>query len=205
MQRWYVTQNRLYSLPTSRRKNLSASLSAIEPFGFQSLNESLSFLGMNVSSFAAFASIHLQQTSTSPSVHDICCQTAMLRVVRRLGTFTTFRNPPRGTHAIFVLIFSDAERPSTHAQIGFVGRLLNGSSTHGSVLHTVSWASHISKRPAKSSGSAEVLAARDVIDIGKISAKVYSSLLSMKVYLYFCIASKHLYDSLCTCQTPGDK
>ena len=138
-------------------------------------------------------------------MHNICRQMAMLRVVKRLGTFSTFRKPPRGTHDLSVLIFADAARPSAHAQIGFVGGLLIGTPTHGSVLHTVSWASHFSKRPVKSSGSGVVLAAGDAIDTGKVIAIIYSSLLGMDVYLYVIVDSKDLYDSLSTCRTPEDK
>ena len=119
-----------YSLPTPRRKNPSASFSAVELFSFQSVNGSLSFLGMTVSPFAAFASISLQQTRGNPRVHNICRQMAMLRVVKSLVTFWTFRKPPRATHDLSVLIFADAARPSAHAQIGFVGGLLVGTPTH---------------------------------------------------------------------------
>ena len=91
----------------------------------------------------------------------------MFRVVKRLGTFPTFRKPLRGTHDLSVLIFADADRPSAHAQIGLVGGLLIGTPTHGSVLHTVSWASHLSKRPVKSSRSGEVLVAQLTSQYGR--------------------------------------
>ena len=99
-----------------------------------------------------------------------------------MGTFSTFRKPPRGTHDLSVLMFADAVRPSTHAQIGFLGGLLIGTPTHGSVLRTGSWASHLSERPVKSSGSGEALAAGDAIDTGKVIAKVYSPRVDMNVH-----------------------
>lgn len=62
-----------------------------------------------------------------------------------------------------VLVFSDASRLIDHGQLGFFIGLLFGECEIGATFHTISWCSHKSKRPVKSMGAAEILAAREAM------------------------------------------
>ena len=54
-----------------------------------------------------------------------------------------------------------------------IAGLLIGDFKAGSVFHTLNWFSHKSKRPVKSIGAAEILAAGEAIDEGKVLANSY--------------------------------
>jgi hypothetical protein len=69
----------------------------------------------------------------------------------------------------------------------------------------VQWGSCLSKRPVKSAGSAEILAASAGADEGKLLASVYSILLNVCVDLVLCVDSKSLWDSISTCHEPIDR
>lgn len=195
-----------YTLTRPRRKSSQEPLTSVELYSFQSVNGSLGFLGMTVSPFAAFASSHLQQTENGPTVQSLVHQSNILKIVQRMGSVSTFVRPEQQeTLELAVLIFADAGRPSSCGQLGYVGGLLIGPLCHGSIIHTITWASHLSKRPVKSIASAEVLAAGDAIDDGKLIANVYKVLLGIDVHLYVVVDSKDLFSSLSTCRTPEDK
>ena len=93
---------------------------------------------MTSSPFAAFASIHLQQTDNVPNVKCLVHQSNMLKILQRMGSVSTFARPARPEHfEITVFIFADAGRPSTFGQLGYVGALRIGPFSHGSVRHTI--------------------------------------------------------------------
>ena len=162
-----------HTLTRPRRKASEEPLNAVELFSFQSMNGSLGFLEMTVSPFPAFASSHLQQTDNGPTVQCLVHQSNMLKIVQRMGSGSTFARPARPVQfEIAVLIFADAGRPSTFGKLGYVGGLLIGPLCHGSVLHTTTWGSQLSRRPVKSIGSGEILALGDAIDQGKLIANV---------------------------------
>ncbi|PXF44742.1 hypothetical protein BWQ96_05501 [Gracilariopsis chorda] len=83
--------------------------------------------------------------------------------------------------------------------------MLFGDLSLGSVIHTISWSSHKSRRPVKSIGSAEILAAGEAIDEGKLLAKAYSKLLGFEIGLWIVVDSKDLYGTLSTCRNASDK
>lgn len=73
------------------------------------------------------------------------------------------------------------------------------------MLHTLSWSSHKSKRPVKSIGAAEILAAGEAIDEGKVLAKAYEVLLGMNIDLLIAVDSKDLFETLSTCRNSIDR
>eukprot|EP00171_Calliarthron_tuberculosum_P001292 IDg1292t1 len=72
-------------------------------------------------------------------------------------------------------------------------------------MHTLAWSSHKSKRPVRSIGSAEILAAGEAIDMGKTIVKSYERLLNVKVDNLIVVDTKDLYSSLSTCRNSIDK
>lgn len=126
--------------------------------------------------------------------------------MKRYGTISTFSKPSaKGPHEISILLFANAGRPSEYGQLGYVGGLSIGPIAHGSYFHTLTWTSHLSKRPTKSIASAELLAAGAAIDQSKQIAQAYKILLNIDVHLCVVVDSKDLFSSLSTCRTPEDK
>lgn len=127
-----------------------------------------------MSSLAAFVASHLQQSGSAPAVQHILHQWSVLNCVQRVGSLSKFIKPKTGKHEISVLFFSDAARPHKSAQLGFMGGVIVGKVEDKSPFYTISWASHLSKRPVKSSASAEVLAAgaaveEELLIVGELS------------------------------------
>lgn len=102
-------------------------------------------------------------------------------------------------------VFSDAGRTCDHGQLCFVAGFLVGDLTEGSIFHAISWSSRKSKRPVKSVGAAEILAAGEAFDEGKIIAQAYSTLLGQKIDLIVALDSKYLFQSLSTQRNSIDK
>lgn len=83
--------------------------------------------------------------------------------------------------------------------------LLFGKSQCSSVWHTLSWSSNKSKRPFKSIGAAEILAAGEAIGEGKILANAYRVLLDMDINLTISLDPKNLFETLSTCRNSIDR
>lgn len=96
------------------------------------------------------------------------------------------------------MVFTDAGRPSDGAQLSTICGLLIGNLEEGSFYHTISWASHKSKRPVRSIAAGEILAAGEGIDEGVMLKRAYSLLLGIKAELIVVLDSKDLYTSLST-------
>lgn len=103
-----------------------------------------------------------------------------------------------------VLVFADASRSVEHRQLGFVAGLLIGQFNIGSIYHTLSWSSRKSKRPVKSIGAAEILAAGEAIDEGIVLAGAYQVLLGVQADLVIAFDSKDLFETLSICRNSID-
>lgn len=78
-----------------------------------------------------------------------------------------------GSFELYAMYFADAARPCEYGQIGDIGGLVIGDLKQSSVYHAVDWNSHLSKRPTKSSGSAETLAAGEAVEMGIICRNTF--------------------------------
>ena len=127
-------------------------------------------------------------------------------MLQKFGTVVSYRRPLcPGDYEISVLVFSDANRQDSNGQLGFICGLLVGPFSVGSLFHTISWSSKKSKRPVRSIGSAETIAAGVAIDEGKLLVMSLKLLLGIHVDLRVCVDSKDLWDTLTTCHEPTDK
>lgn len=189
-----------------RRKQIDDPLNPIELSAFRSLNGSLGWMGVTASPFCAFASSFLQQMTSNAQVRNIVAQENLLRKLKRLGTTTSYKRPEeQGELTLSVLVFADAGRRNENGQLGYITGLLFGKLNVGSTFHTLSWTSHKSKRPVKSIGAAETLAAGCAIDEGKMLAKSYQTLLNVDVDLIVAVDSNDLWETLSTCRASNDK
>ena len=162
-------------------------------------------LGGITSPFCAFYASHLQQKVPSTKVSDLVTQINSLRLLQKLGSTITYKRPSKGKYSCSVLVFADASRTIDHGQLGYVAGLLIGEFQEGSVWHTLSWSSHKSKRPVKSIGAAEILAAGEAIDEGKVLVNAYRVLLGMDIDLMISLDSKDLFETLSTCRNSIDR
>lgn len=200
--------NLIDSFPLSRvrRRQCNSSLTSVEMSAFMSVNSSIGWLGIAASPFCAFYASHLQQKMPKATVEAIMSQIRYLRLLKQLGTCIVFPSPPRrGSFTVSVLVFSDAGRTVDHGQLSYVAGLLLGPMSEGSLFYTMSWMSHKSKRPVKSIGAAEVLAAAEAIDEGKTLKSAMSILLRMPIRLLIALDSRDLFTSLSTQRNSIDK
>lgn len=102
-------------------------------------------------------------------------------------------------------MFSDADRRNSNGQIGFIAGFVISDFAKGSPLHVLTWKSQKSKRPVRSIGLAQTIAAGAVIDEGKFFAASFLALLNVETKLQVCVDSKDLWDSLTTCHESTDK
>lgn len=86
---------------------------------------------------------------------------------------TTHRHIP---HKVALLVLSDAGRAAEHVQLSYQARLLLGDMQKESPYHVISRRSNMSRRPVRSIGASEILAAREDIDEGKMLARTMSSI-----------------------------
>lgn len=74
-----------------------------------------------------------------------------------------------------------------------------------SIYHVLFWSSHKSKRPGLYIGTAEIIAAGEIINEGKMLATTASSLHSSRVSLLIALYSKDMFTSLSTQRNGMDK
>lgn len=102
-------------------------------------------------------------------------------------------------------MFSDAGRSATNGQLCYVTGLLLGDLRHVSIFHTLICSFHKSKRPVRSIGAAEILAAGEAIDKGNNISMTTSLVLGTHIPLHVVLDSKDLYTSLSTKRNLVDK
>lgn len=195
-----------YCPSRNRRKEIGNKLNDIELGSFRSVNSSIGWLGIAASPFCAFYASYLQQKAPKPKVEDLILQINSVKLLKKLGsTIRYVNNEKNNNHGFSIIVFSDASRLIDHGQLAFICGLLIGDLKSGSVFHTISWSSHKSKRPVKSIGAAEILAAGAAIDEGKLVRKAFQKLLNVDVTLSIAVDSKDLFTTLSTCRNSADR
>lgn len=194
-----------YPLSRQRRKEGEKLLNDIEKSSFRSVNSSVGWLGSAASLFCSFYASHLQQKAPSTTVHDLITQINSVRLLQKFGSTIKYKRPmDRKEYNLSILVFADASRSVDHGKLGFVAGLLVRNFSIRSIYHTLSWSSRKSKRPVKSIGAAEILAAGQAIDEGKVLASAYHILLGVQVDLVIALDSKDLFETLSTCRNSID-
>ena len=196
----------VFPLPRTRRRQPDSELSDYEKSSYMSVNSSLSWLGITASPLCAFISSYLQQKLPDLNVDSIISQCKYLRLLKSYGTSIHYPVPPKsGCHNISILVFSDAGRVIDRGQLSFFAGLLIGPFAQDSQFYVLSWSSHKSKRPVKSVGAAEILAASEAIDEGKVLKQALSTLLGIPLRLIIALDSLDLFTALSTQKNSIDK
>ena len=194
-----------FPLTRLRRREVDSPLTTVEKASFMSLNSSLGWLGIAASPFCAFYASFLQQKLPNATVAALVSQANGLKLLKNLGTRISFPRPSSGTKQVSIVVFADAGRQSDYGQLSYIAGILVSPLVQGSVFYVLSWMSHKSKRPTKSIGAAEILAASEAIDEGKTLKRALSTLLRITVPLIVAVDSKDLYTSLSTRRNSIDK
>ncbi|PXF39635.1 hypothetical protein BWQ96_10233 [Gracilariopsis chorda] len=119
-----------------------------------------------------------------PRVKDLVTQLNVLKTLKKKSTTVRYLQPEAKKECqVSLVVFADASRGTDHGQLGYIAGLLFGDLKENTVFHTVAWTSHKSRRPVKSIGSAEKLAAGEGIDEGKFLAEAYRKILDTDIKL----------------------
>ncbi len=195
-----------YPLTRQRRKEPEMKLNDMERSEFASVNSSLGWIGTAASPLCSFYSSYLQQKAPHTTVSNLTEQISIVRKLKKYGTSISYPRPTDKTkYKLSILVFSDASRVDENGQIGLLAGLLVGEMEKQSICHALSWISHKSKRPVKSVPAAEILAATEGIDEGKMIAQAYSELMAMEIKMQLCVDSKDLFTSLSTQRNSIDR
>lgn len=97
---------------------------------------------MAVSTFAAFACSHLQQSDSEYIVKRLVKQGNMLKFVKRGGTTSLICPSQIRAYKLSLIVFGDATRPSNAGQLDIVRVLLIGQPEKGSAFHPLVWSSY---------------------------------------------------------------
>ena len=195
-----------YPISKTRRKQTSDKLNDVEKHEFMSINSSLGWLGIAASPFCALYASYMQQRLPNATVEELLSQSRHLRNLQKLGTSIHYARPPRGsTVSLSVVVFSDASRTDDRGQLAYLAGVLIGPLQKGSIFHTLSWQSHRSRRPAKSTPVAEILACSEAIDEGKTIKYTLRQIIELDLPLYIVVDTKDLFTTLSTRQNSIDK
>lgn len=195
-----------YPLSRVRRRQSDEVLNAIERSAFMSINASIGWLGITTSVLCAFHSSSLQQKLPNARVSSLMSQVAALNQLKRYGTLASYVCPPADVSSDVTLVaFADASHSAAASQLCFVTAIVFGKIQQGSVIHIMSWASHRSRRPVRSTPAAEILAAGEALDEIVSLKNALSAMLGIKVQLAVLVDSKDLYRSLSSQRHLTDK
>lgn len=97
-----------------------------------------------------------------------------------------------------ILVFSDAGKNCDNGRLCYIAEILFDTFEKDSFFHTLSWSSYEAKRPDRSIGAAETLAAGEAIDEGNVLENTLSSITYKQVDLVEALDRKDLFSSLST-------
>ena len=194
-----------FPISRSRRRQVDDKMNDIEKKSFMSINASIGWLGTNASILCSFYSFHLQQKIADCHVSALISQFSALRTLKKHGTLTTFAPVQYPNNDLTIVAFSDASHSPKASQLCYIIGLVIGEVKKGSPFHVLSWSSHRSRRPAKSTPAAEILAASEAVEETVILKDVMTSVLGKPVKSMVFFDSKDLFGSLSSKRNPTDK
>ena len=194
------------NLSRTRRRELTSPLTSIEQHNFASINSSVGWLGITTSLFCSEFASRFQQLAPCATVKTIIDQSRYLHTIQKLGSYSYYpRFDDNKDHCISLCVFCDAGRSLEAGQISTLSGLVFDDIAEGSMFHVLGWSSHKARRPVKSTAAAEILAASEAIDDGKMLARTLSYIYKSRIELVILLDSKDLYNSLSTQRNSVDK
>lgn len=127
---------------------------------------------------------------------DVIGQGSTLRKILSLGTTVSYPRLGENTaHVLRIMVFTDVGRQCDNGQLCYLAGPLIDDMEMGSMFHALSWSSHKSKRPDRSIGADEILAAGEAIDKGKMLSRTATELFREQVPLFIALDSKDFFYS----------
>lgn len=195
-----------YPISPVRRKNADDKLNSIDFSSYKSLNSLVSWIGTTASILCAFYASFLQQKLPDVRVRHLSEQAAILQVLKRVGSLTSYPTVPTGSsNNLHLVSFADESHTMEGSQLCYLIGLFIGDVASGSTFYLLSWSSHKSRRPVKSTPAAEILAASEALDELVCLHSVIVRILGVPVNLWQLVDSKDLYTSLSTQRQSIDK
>lgn len=167
---------------------------------------SIGWLGTTVSLFCSEFASRMQQKAPNATAHDYTDEVSGLRQLKRLQTISHY--PTVGdsdVQKLSAVVFSDAAKHHDRGQLAYVAGLLLDDPASGWIFHVVAWSSHCAKRPVRSIGAAEILAAGESIDEGKMLAATLGAVFNSSIPFEIILDSSDLFTSLSTQRQSIDK
>lgn len=193
-----------FPIDRHRRKRFYKPLNEAELRSFRYFKSQIGWIATTASLFCALYTSWLQQKSPGLIVKDLVDHINYLKLLKKLRSTTSYIRPPIGIHQMSVLVLADGNRKNDYGQLCFLCGIIVGKLSYGSVFHPISWVYHKSRRPVKSVASAEILAAGEAIDEGKVVVNAFNDLLGLDLDLWIAVDSKDLFSSLSTCPLAAD-
>lgn len=195
----------------TRRHDTTDMLNPAVKRVFATINSSVGWLGITAFRVCATIPCLFQQEAPSAAILTLCDQGACLSKLQQLDTSTHYPRPDDSlTNAVSIVVFCDAGLTLDAGQLCHIGGLSVDYLRAGSIFHAISWTSHKAHGPVHSTGAAEIMAADEGVDIGKILTRVYKTLLQVAINLIVVVDLKDLYTALTTqrqsidCSIRGD-
>lgn len=178
---------------------------AIEKAAFMSINASIGCLGITALLLCAFCSSHLQQKLYNARVSALMTQATSISHLNCHGTMSSYISPPTSSDHVTLAAFAHSSHTDTAIQLCFIVCIVFGELKRGSVLHLLSWGSHKSRRPVRSTVAAEIIVAGETLNEIVSLLYVESEILDVTVQIAVLVDSKDLFKSLSSQGQPPDK
>lgn len=182
-----------------RKRESCDSLASAEQSLIASVNSSVGWLGITVPPFCALFSRLFQHCAPDATVSTLRNQASRLNQPKDTGSLTSFKRPNEQLgHERSVVVICNAGRTSKAGKLCHIAGLLIDKLAVDSIFHTISWSSYKARRPVKSTAAAEIIAAGEGVEHGKVIADAYRLLLNVSIYLVVVVDSKNLFTALTT-------
>ena len=185
---------------------MNHELNEIEKSHYMSVNSTLGWIGNAAFPLCSFYASYLQQKAPSLSVKDLIEQLNIVRKLKRLGTTISYNRPNNDKEIeLNLVMFCDASKGDKNGQLGIITGLVMGDVEKDKIIHPISWISHKSKRPVRSTPAAEILAAGEGVDEGKVISCALTEIISIQINTNLIVDSKDLYTSMSTQRNSIDR
>lgn len=133
-------------------------------------------------------------------------QSSAISQLKRYGTQTSYLLPPfNDCDNVLLIGFAHASHYGVSRQLLFIIGLVFGSAQKGFLMHLLNWASQKSRRPARSTPTAEILADVESLDDVVSIRNTIAVIIEAGVRLSVVVDSTDLYGPLSSRRDPTDK
>lgn len=186
-----------YLISRTRRRQIVEQINDIEKKSFVSINASIRWLGITTSPLCSLYASHIQKKLKEKRISSLISQYFILRTLAKHGTLTKYPYPSNNdTRPMTFVAFADAIHTKDSIQLFYIVGVAIGEVKKGSTFYVLSWSSHRSHRPDKSTPAAEILAASEAVYELVFTKRILSSIFGTNMQSLLIVDSKDLYYAL---------